>query len=83
MSKFIVSTVKSLDSFGKPLGFSYKDKETFTTIVGGVVTIISKLLLLAYICLGLKDVYLKKNNIINKTLYKDLAVDLNGVYLTQ
>lgn len=40
--------IRSFDSFSKPIIFTYKGEEEFTTTVGGIATIITSLLLFLY-----------------------------------
>eukprot|EP00347_Sterkiella_histriomuscorum_P017832 403347808 len=57
--------------YGAPINLMYKSKDTYQTIYGGLFTIITRLLVLAFFIYGLIDVYNKQNSIVKKTLYRD------------
>eukprot|EP00347_Sterkiella_histriomuscorum_P008330 403345503 len=57
--------------YGAPINFMYKSKDTYQTIYGGLFTIITRLLVLAFFIYGLIDVFNRQNSIVKKTLYRD------------
>ena len=56
MSAF-ANKVRACDKFGAPVQFNYKGKDTYETIVGGVVSGLLRLLIFVYICMKLAAVF--------------------------
>ena len=50
------SFLEYFDYSGKPINFSYKGHQTFHSTIGGIVTILTRLAILAYVLYSLKDV---------------------------
>ena len=63
------------DYSGKPMNFTYNGHQTFHSRVGGVMTILTRVALLAYVLYSLKDVIAQKNTITSKNTYKDISMD--------
>ena len=43
-----MSCIRSLDAYSKPVQFTYKGESEFNTLVGGIATLISSLLMIVY-----------------------------------
>lgn len=80
--KKVQQFLKSFDLYGMPLNFSYRNKQKFKTPIGGVLTIMQRLLLISYVGYAAKDVLYRENNISNKSVYKDMASDKTQLLLT-
>ena len=74
--------IESCDLYGMPLTFSYKRSTSFRTTLGGILTILTRLLILAYLCYGTTAVYYRNNKIVSKSIYKDMAKDKTQIFLT-
>eukprot|EP00347_Sterkiella_histriomuscorum_P013103 403366005 len=71
----IKSWIRTIDMYGAPLTLRYKSNEKYKTILGGGVTLLSRILILSFFIYSLLDVYEQKNNIVKKTLFKDKFTD--------
>ena len=69
------------DYSGKQMNLTYKGHQTFHSVIGGVMTILTRLAILSYVLYSLKDVITQKNTIINKNTYKDTSIDPTVVIL--
>eukprot|EP00347_Sterkiella_histriomuscorum_P000453 403375809 len=63
-----------MDAFGHPISFSYKDQPTFKSTFGGIVTIFSRIALLAYFVVELQSVINRaKYQNATSTVYQNLV----------
>ena len=67
--------------YGMPLTFSYKKNTSFKTTLGGLVTILTRLLILVYVCYEASAVYYRYNKIVSKSIYEDMSRDKTQIYL--
>jgi hypothetical protein len=51
--------VTTIDSYGTPINLTYKSKTTFQSFLGGMVTIVCKFIVFAFLVMKLKNVYHK------------------------
>lgn len=67
--------IKKQDMYGVPINLTYKNDNTYKTIQGGIVTMISRMIIVAFLLLHVKDLARRKNEIKRKAVYKDLVND--------
>ena len=71
--------LKSFDLFGIPISLKYKGEDTFKTPIGGIVSIISYLSVLAFVLFDLNAVIARESTVKVKSVLKDVT-DYNEVY---
>jgi len=70
----MIPILKSIDMFGVDFKLNIKGKETFTTILGGIFTVILGMITIVLAWYFGKDLYLKENpSYLSKTTYKHYA----------
>lgn len=75
-----VRGVKKIDMYGVPVGLNLDGEEKFKTFIGGFVSLIFAILILAYSAFQLNIVISKSNNSITTTeLYRELEREYNLV----
>ena len=65
---FVTDKVRGVDRYSRTISFTYKDKESFGTLFGGFVSVITYIILLIYSYLMLRITFEKSgtnNNILN------------------
>ena len=83
MAGIFMSILEKLDFSGKQISFTLNSRDSFKTPFGGVITILTRLAILAFFLYGIKDVYDQKNTITSKTYYKDMSRDQTIISLTE
>lgn len=78
----ICKFLKGQDSLGSPIYLKYNGRNTYQTSLGGVLSLIGKLLILVYFSFQIKSVFLREkkkvtNLIEKKDLTKSSALELN------
>jgi hypothetical protein len=48
--------LKSVDAYGAPIELTYKNKTKFQTSFGGFLTLVSRIAVMVYLCILVKDV---------------------------
>ncbi len=71
--------IKKQDSFGVPITLNYKGSSTYQSLFGGVMSIISKCLVLAYFGTQINTVYQKSSYAVTST---QSFIDLDSQQLT-
>jgi hypothetical protein len=51
--------LKKVDAYGAPIELTYKNKTKYQTTFGGSLTLISRLAVIVYLCILIKDVILR------------------------
>lgn len=67
--------IKSLDVYGVPVTLTYKGQPQIKSVVGGVATIVARLLVLAYFALQCVGVIDNKYTLQTSFIKRDLTVD--------
>eukprot|EP00347_Sterkiella_histriomuscorum_P003054 403365765 len=75
--------IKSLDSFGHPIQFTYNNSSTFKSTIGGYLTLVARLGIVIYLILELINVAQKKSSIRFSTYIRDLATDKSEYTIDQ
>jgi len=57
LKKKAAKWIRNVDSFGHPIQLTYKSEESFKTIFGGVVTLLTRLILIVYLCISLRAIF--------------------------
>ncbi|CDW90646.1 UNKNOWN [Stylonychia lemnae] len=73
--KAISKHIKSADKFGHPIQLKYKNRSTYNTLFGGIITLIARLGIFIYFLLAIIDVTQKKSFVKNSLVIRDLALD--------
>jgi hypothetical protein len=68
--KSVLNKIKSFDGFGHQIGLSYKGESTFKTLLGGICTIVGRVIIVLAILIELRQIVdqeydLKKYEMIN------------------
>ena len=88
MGKWVGHYIKQLDIYGKTITFTYKGKEQYTTYLGGFMSIMIKLLILAFGVSILSNMINRRNTnstvnrIVNDIVENTKVVDLQGTDFT-
>ena len=72
-----------MDIYGHPINLTYKEHDTYRSFVGGVFTIISRLIVCIYLILELKSVVEKKSTITSTAKIINTATDNTHYTLDQ
>ena len=80
--KRLENMISYCDLYGMPMTFSFKNSSAFKTSFGGLITIFTRMLIVAYLGYGISAVYDKTNKIVSKNIYKDMAKDKTNIILT-
>ncbi len=76
--------IRGLDAFGHPISLSYNKNPTFQSFFGGLMTIISRSLLLIYFLNQVAVIIQKSRFTISKsTSVRDLSADEVGITLNK
>ena len=67
--------MRSLDIYGHPINLTYKEHDTYKSVLGGAFTIISRLIVFIYLILELKSVSDKKSTITTTAKIINTATD--------
>jgi hypothetical protein len=55
--------LRSIDKYGIPVGLTYKNEPEITSVVGGLATILARIIIIAYLGYQCKGVFDKKYTI--------------------
>ena len=72
-----------MDIYGHPINLTYKEHETYKSVLGGVFTIISRLLVCIYLILEFKSVVDKKSTITSTEKIINIATNSTQYTLDQ
>jgi len=72
--------VTSQDAYGVPISLTYNGENTFRTLGGGIITIISRLAILSYFLYQFREISNHKKVVTRKTNYINL-VEEDEIYL--
>ena len=75
--------LKRIDSYGIPVGLTYKSEPEITSVVGGLATILTRAIVIAYLGAQCKGVFDKNYTIQTSLLKHDLTVDKTLYNLTK
>jgi hypothetical protein len=78
----IRKAIKSLDIYGYELNLTYKNSQKFKTTLGGIFTIMSRVLLFIYFGFLIRDIVNQKAEVKLSTNFRDLNYDLTEYQLT-
>ena len=73
--------ITQLDGYGVPISMTYNNQVTFKTFIGGIMTIISRIAILAYFLYQFRDLANHKKVITKKTNILNLAEDNSTYFL--
>eukprot|EP00347_Sterkiella_histriomuscorum_P006411 403352871 len=71
----VKQAIKSQDMFGHKIGLTYKNKSSYKTSFGGIITILFRLGIIIYLAMQLIDVYNRKFELKLSTQYRNLYHD--------
>ena len=74
--------LENLDTYGIPVNLTYKKNAEFKSSLGGLMTIISRLLILTFLGLEIKDVFRRKYTLQTNSLKRNFFVDDSQLQLT-
>src|SRR4051794_12589011 len=75
-------SIKALDIYGYELNLTYKNSQRFKTTLGGLFTLMSRVLLFIYFGFLIRDIVKKKAEVKLSTNFRDLNYDLTEYELT-
>lgn len=71
----LMETFKAMDRFSTPINLTINNHTQFKTVSGGVLTIMSIMVTMAYLMYNVNDVYNQKFSITSTSLLNDLLND--------
>ncbi len=74
--------VKWADQHGAPIALSYKSQYTYKTLVGGTITILSRLGMLAYFLVLVNNIINKDKTVTYKSVFKSANNDIQNYPIT-
>ena len=82
MNKYFLkafSNLRILDIFGRPITFETKDSENFKTYFGGLLTVITGILMIIIGFIFGEEIYQRENpNVLESNYYQDYSrIDIN------
>jgi hypothetical protein len=75
--------LKGIDRYGIPVGLTYKREREITSVVGGLATILARLIIVGYLGASCKGVFDKNYTIQTSMLKRDLTNDKTMYNLTE
>jgi hypothetical protein len=73
--KSFISLLKRLDFNGAPITLTYKNRNSYQTPIGGVVTIISRLGIFAFFLVLIFNIVNKEKKVVYKSIHKGANLD--------
>ncbi|CDW84840.1 UNKNOWN [Stylonychia lemnae] len=70
------NAITSLDIFGHEIGFTYKNKRTYQSLIGGLTSIMFKVVIMTFLVLELIDVFQRKISISYSNSIRNNAIDV-------
>lgn len=75
--------LKNIDRYGIPVGLTYKGEPEITSVVGGLATILARVVIITYLGVSCKGVFDKNYTIQTSMLKRDLTIDKEIYNLTK
>ena len=73
----VTKLIERQDIFGHPVSLTYKGQQTYQSVLGGMVSLVGKLLILVYFFTQVNTVLSRGNMSINYSLKQKNLLDLN------
>ena len=84
IGSWTMNLIKSFDRFGQPISLKFRNNNTYRSTIGGLMTIMVYTVLLVYLSLNLKAVFLKEEYTVQSSTERfDIAFDNRVVYLNK
>ena len=73
----ITKQIEGQDVFGHPVSLTYKGQQTYQSVLGGLVSLVGKLLIFVYFVIQVNTVLSHGNNSINSSIQQKDLSDIN------
>ena len=68
---------RSLDKYGHPIALTYKGDASYKTLIGGLLTIATRIGVIAFLMIEIMSVISKTSTITNSEVINNVAIDKN------
>ena len=75
ITKTLKNLIKNADLTGAPVSLGYKNSNSHKSVLGGLVTILSRLGILAFFLALVRDIYYQEKIVTIKSVHKDANRD--------
>ena len=75
--------IKNMDHYGYPVTLTYKNDTEYKSILGGIVTLMFRIIVLTFVIFQMNDIIRKKRDIVWRTVHNNLVKDETPYNLTR